>query len=213
MKHLIITSVLLMALVAPSVASAYDFVENGICYKTDFWNDDVVEVADWGEDGNKYSGDVVVPTTVTNDGSTYTVTAIGYFAFKDSPDLTSVSIPATVTEIGDHAFENCASLANVNIPDNVTTLGKAVFENCSSLTAITIPAGVTKIDLWAFQNCTSLTDVYCHITDPAAVDMSYDAFRLDSENYSSRTLHVPAGTAGAYKNSDWKDYFGTIVEM
>ena len=213
MKHLIITSVFLMALIVPSVASAYDFEKNGICYKTDFWNDDVVEVTDWGEDGNKYTGDVVVPSTVTNDGSTYTVTAIGYFAFKDCPTLTSVSIPATVTEIGDHAFENCTSLAEVNIPENVPTIGKAAFENCSSLTAITLPAGITKIDLWAFQNCTSLTDVYCHITDPAAVDISYDAFRLDSEDYSSRTLHVPAGTVGAYKNSDLKEYFGTIVEM
>ena len=213
MKHFIITSVLLTALLMPSVASAYDFVENGICYKTDFWNDGVVEVTDWGEDGNNYSGNITVPQTVTHDGETYTIKEIGYFAFKDSPNLTSVSIPATVTEIGDHAFENCTSLAEVNIPENVTTIGKATFENCSSLTAITIPAGVTKIDLWAFQNCTSLSDVYCHITDPAAVEISYDAFSLDSEDYSTRTLHVPAGTAGAYKSSELKEYFGSIVEM
>ena len=202
-----------MALLAPSVAWAYDFVENGICYKLDFWNDGVAEVTDWGEEGNNYSGNITVPQTVTHDGETYTITQIGYFAFKDCPNLTGVSIPATVTEIGDHAFENCASLADVNIPENVATIGKAAFENCSSLATITLPAGVTKIDMWAFQNCTSLTDVYCYITDPAAVEISYDAFRLDSEEYSSRTLHVPAGTVGAYKNSELKEYFGTIVEM
>ena len=213
MKHFIITSVLLTALLVPSVASAYDFVDNGICYRIDFWNDGVVVVTDWGEDGNKYSGDVTVPQTVTHDGETYTITAIDYYAFKDCPALTSVSIPATVTLIDGHAFENCTSLAKVNIPENVTTISKAAFENCTSLTAITIPAGVTQIDLWAFQNCSSLTDVYCHITDPAAIEFSYDAFSLDSENYSSRTLHVPAGTIGAYKNSELKEYFGTIVEM
>lgn len=33
------------------------------------------------------------------------------------------------------------------------------------------------------------------------------------DNYSSRTLHVPAGTADVFHDSDWSDYFGKIVEM
>lgn len=212
MKHLIQTSMLLLALCMPSAAMAYDFVVDGIYYATDLW-DDFAMVCDQGEDGGHYSGNVTIPATVTHDETTYPVTRINAYAFSNCAELTGVTIPASVTEIGDHAFENCTSLANVTIPDAVTEIGPCAFEGCTSFTQVEIPAGVTVIKLWSFQNCTNLTDVYCHIADPAQVDLGLSAFKLEDENYSARTLHVPAGSAAAYKNSDWSEYFGNIVEM
>ena len=56
---------------------------------------------------NEYSGNVVIPTTVTYSGKTYPVTSIGSSAFSDCSGLTSVTIPNSVTTIGDGAFWNC----------------------------------------------------------------------------------------------------------
>lgn len=212
MKHLIKTSLLLLALMMPLAAMAYDFEVNGICYKTDLW-DDYAMVADWGEDGGHYTGVVTIPENVTNDDTTYPVTTIGAYAFAESPELTGVNIPTSITAIDDHAFENCSGLASITIPETVTTIGRRAFVGCTQLASIDIPASVTEFGIWAFLNCDNLRDVYCHISDPSAIDLGSFTFSLDSEEYSNRTLHVPAGSVDAYKASDWAEYFSNIVEL
>ena len=102
---------------------------------------------------NSYSGDVVIPETVTYRGETYTVVTIGSKAFKDCSGLTSVSIPKTVTYIGAYAFEYCAALTSVNIPDGVSYVFDHVFYGCSSLTSIAIPNSVEGISKYAFAGC------------------------------------------------------------
>ena len=71
---------------------------------------------------NSYSGDIVIPSTVTYSGKTYTVTEIGNSAFRLSSGLTSVVIPNTVTKIGDYAFYDCSQLKCVRIEDGTTPL-------------------------------------------------------------------------------------------
>ena len=92
-------------------------------------------------------------------GTTYTLTAIGDFAFSFK-DLTSVTIPATVTSIGRNAFAACASLTTVDLSNasGLNTIGDSAFHS-SGLTSITIPAAVTSIGKAAFTNCTSLATV------------------------------------------------------
>lgn len=51
-----------------------------------------------------YSGDIVIPESVTYYGKTYPVTSIGPDAFVGS-DLTSVTIPNSVTSIGEYNQE------------------------------------------------------------------------------------------------------------
>ena len=212
MKHYIKISVLLLAFMLPLTAMAYDFVVGGVYYNTDLWGD-YAYVTDQGEDGGHYTGLVTVPESVTNDDTTYPVTKIGAYAFAESTGMTGVSIPNSVTEIDDHAFENCSSLAEVVIPSTVTTIGARAFVGCTGLTSIEIPESVTTIGIWAFLNCDNLKDVYTHISDPSAIDCSGFLFSLDSEEYSGRTLHVPAGCVNTYKESDWSEYFDSIVEM
>lgn len=211
MKHLTKTFLLLLALVLPMTAMAYDFVIDGVYYSTDLWGD-YVSVSDQGEGGGLYSGNVNIPESVTNDGTTYPVTKIGYFAFKDCVELTGVNMPNTINEIGDHAFQNCGMLTEANIPAAVTYIGTGAFES-TGLNSIEIPAGVTKIAMWAFQDCPALTDVYCHIEDPSAIEIGFNSFKLESEDYSNRTLHVPAGSIAAYKDSDLSEFFGKIVAL
>jgi hypothetical protein len=79
---------------------------------------------------NEYSGNVVVPESVTYNGTTYPVTSIGERAFYDCPSLTSVIIPNSVTSIGNHAFRDCSGLTSVTIPNSVTSIGERAFEYC-----------------------------------------------------------------------------------
>lgn len=56
---------------------------------------------------SRYSGDVVIPASITYNGNTYVVTGIGANAFYQCFNLTSVEIPNTVTAIYTAAFEDC----------------------------------------------------------------------------------------------------------
>jgi hypothetical protein len=110
------------------------------------------------------------PFTIPNS-----VTDIGYGAFEDCINLTSVTFQETskVISIGDYAFYGCTGLTSITIPNSVTSIGKGAFEDCIGLTSITIPDSVTSIGDEAFSGCTNLTS----ITIPDGVtDIGYGAF-------------------------------------
>ena len=79
---------------------------------------------------NKYSGDIVIPESITYNNSKYSVTSIGNNAFWGCSGLTSVTIPNSVTSIGDKAFYYCRGLTSVTIPNSVTSIGNSVFYFC-----------------------------------------------------------------------------------
>ena len=108
---------------------------------------------------NEYTGDVVIPETVTYSGQTYSVTSIGSSAFKGCSGLTSVTIPNNVTSIGYDAFNSCSGLTSVIIGNSVTNIGSSAFESCKGLTSVTIPNSVTSIGSYAFRYCSGLTSV------------------------------------------------------
>ena len=112
-------------------------------------------------DGN-YSGNVVIPASVTFDGKEYSVTGIGTSAFRGCSGLTSVTIPNSVTSIGVGAFSGCSGLTSVTIPNSVTSIGDGAFRDCSGLTSVTIGNSVTSIGEYAFSGCSGLTSVTFH---------------------------------------------------
>ena len=105
------------------------------------------------------TGDLVIPDAVTYNEKTYSVTSIGYYAFGNCSNLTSVAIPNSVTNIDSRAFAGCSSLTSVIIPNSVTKIDRFTFANCSSLRTVFIPSSVTTINADAFSN--SNITFYC----------------------------------------------------
>lgn len=134
------------------------------------------------------------------------VLRIGDSAFAMS-DLKSIDIPNSVTYIGQKAFAGCYNLSNIIIPNSITTVEANSFYGCNNLTNITIPNSVTRIERSAFGDCPNLSNVTVAWTTPLS-DIGSDPF--DRIDLSKVTLHVPDGTADAYRTADvWKD-FGKI---
>ena len=147
---------LILLLFSSSSALAYDCEVAGIYYNLNP-TDKTASVT--YKDYNHYSGDVVIPENIAYDGTTYSVTSIGYEAFRNCDRLTSVTIPNSVTSIGVSAFSGCSGLSSVTIPNSVTSIGNYAFSRCSGLTSVTIPNSVTSIDDYAFGGCSGLTSV------------------------------------------------------
>lgn len=104
-----------------------------------------------------YSGEVMIPESVTFDDVDYTVTRIGPQAFSECRDLTAVYIPMSITSIGGRAFYGCSSLTQLVIPKSVTSVGTYVCEGCTSLKEVLWEA--PTIPEYTFSRCTSLTSI------------------------------------------------------
>lgn len=104
-------------------------------------------------------GDLTIPENVTNNGITYTVTAIGIRAFEDQRGLTSVTFPNTITSIDGMAFADCGGLTAVIFPDTNTSIsiGSHAFSGCNSLTSVTFPSSITTIGNHSFYGCNNLS--------------------------------------------------------
>ncbi|MBR5673045.1 MAG: leucine-rich repeat protein [Muribaculaceae bacterium] len=187
---------LVAALASALGANAYDFVEPGFYLNITGTNTVEITYNNSNPNYNSYTGNVSIPSTITHNGTTYTVTAIGNNAFRNCDGLTGVSIPNTVTKLGNFAFYECPSLTTINIPYGVTTLGwdalgktglisvyipgsvtymgSEMFYYCTSLRSVTLPESITYIDMRSFQGCTNLT----RIVIPNGVTTIYsDAFK------------------------------------
>ena len=163
MKHLIITFLLtvLMSMVGAK-SFAYD-AKIGEIYYNFSGTEARVTYNSFSFDGSgnssAYSGNVVIPESVTYDGKTYSVTTIGISAFSGCTGLTSITIPNSVIGIGSSAFSGCTGLTSITIPNSVTSIDNCTFQGCTSLTSITIPNSVTNIEWGMFANCSGLTSV------------------------------------------------------
>ena len=160
MKSLIKSALLMLALLLPATATAHDFEVDGIYYIIN-GNEATVTFrgTSYYEYSNEYSGSVTIPSSVTYNGTIYSVTSIGVLAFYNCSGLTSVTIPNPVTEIGYSAFSGCRGLTSVTIPTSLKTIGERAFKDCQSLTSVAIPNSVTTIGESAFYNCSALTSV------------------------------------------------------
>jgi len=136
-------------------AMAYDFISNNIYYKITGANTCKVTYASLSY--NSYSGNIVIPSTVTNVSTTYTVTEIDSGAFALCTSLGSVTLPNTIVKIDSSAFV-ASSLTSINIPMSVRYIGSAAF-GMTDITTITIPDSVQFLGGGMFFYCASLRSV------------------------------------------------------
>ena len=178
----------LMAILLPTMAHAHAFVVNGIYYNITGSNEVAVTYKGNNPYEGSYSGNIVIPQTVSYTGKSYNVTSIGENAFMfcdnltkvtigslvtsigensffDCTNLSSVTFPSSLVSIGDGAFFYCSKLSGLTLPNSLTTIGSTAFYACSSLSNLTIPRSVTTIGFFAFANCSGLSS----ITIPSSV--------------------------------------------
>lgn len=140
----------------PPVAYGADFTINGISYNVISVKDKTVEVTS-GE--VKYSGDVIIPSTVLYNETDFTVASVGYRTFFQCYNVTSVIIPKSVTTIAERAFSYCTKLTSVIIPNSVIIIGISAFSYCTNLSEVIISDSALTIADDVFAGCYKLTSV------------------------------------------------------
>ena len=142
-NHLLVTIfAALLAVLVPQQLAAYNFMVDGLCYN--ITGGTTVEVTYQNYSQSSYtdlSGDLIIPETVTNNGTTYSVTSIGWNAFRGCSGLTSVTIPNSVTSIGSSAFDGCSGMRSITIPNSVTYIGNGAFGGCCKVESIKVASG------------------------------------------------------------------------
>ena len=186
---------------------------DGLCYELDA----AAGTATFTYRNDKYAsyfGDIVIPETITYDGKTYKVTAIGREAFRECKNLGHVTFGKNVTIVGWGAFDQAkagdvtfaegsqlsqidpyafysATFRNVILPEGLKTIGSCAFAN-SSFQCITIPTTVTSWQFACFQT-TSLVSVRVNATTPQVVP---DVFRhnVDDADFADYNDWMSYGT-------------------
>ncbi len=203
MKKLFLTFALATGLIAS--ASASDFLVDGIDYSVYSREDQTVYVT-WSS--TSYKGDIVIPSTIVANDTTWTVTCIGAFAFMQEAGVTSVKLPSTIKELGTAAFGYATGLTSVEMPSSVRSIGNGCFNGASALksiqlpdrldflgngafayTAITtarVPAGLTVLPSQTFEECRQLISVEI---PEGITEIGFQAFQ---NNFSLTSIKFPS---------------------
>ncbi len=103
-------------LCAANVWSAYRVEVGSLFYILDETNKTASVTKPYGKDIKEYyAGEVSIPSSITYDSETYTVTSVGNYAFEGAVNLTSIEIPTTIKRFYDiNVFKGCDKLVKVN---------------------------------------------------------------------------------------------------
>ena len=145
-------------------------------------------------------------TTVTLPNS---VTSIGYCCFQYCSNLESINLPDGIDTISLNCFSECTKLESITLPNSVIRLENSCFYGCTALKEITLPNSIKVIGSKSFKECTGLLSVTCQWGDLDGVRTESDAF---DGIFSEATLHIPEGTADAYKAEEPWNKFKYIIE-
>ncbi len=137
------------------------------------------------------SGNIVIPETVSHNGTDYSITSIDGNAFS-STKISLITLPNSITALGKSCFRNCSNLVSIKLPNNIKTLENMCFHNCSSLTSITLPNGITTLGSSCFSGCTNLTS----ITLPNSITTLGSSCFAGCSNLTSITLPNGITTLG-----------------
>jgi len=124
-----------------------------------------------------YTGDVEIPTSVSDGQKTYKVTALGKYAFYRS-SVTSIKLNEGLTSIHVEAFGPNESLTAINIPSTVTKyisdkaadISTCFLGQCPKLTNVTLAEGLQSLPVGAFCSSSKYSDSsLISITIPSSI--------------------------------------------
>ena len=189
---------------------------NGIAYNLDKVNKTAAVIQEFYTDEagktqqlcDYYSGEIVIPSSITVDDTQYTVTEISSAAFF-MREITSITMPSTLKKIGDQAFSMLIGLSTLTIPASVEEIGQASFTFLFDLKTIVVEEGNTHF--CCEQNMlmsASKTRLLCLIDaydnqNPLDIILpstikSIDHFALSYESVKSIALPEGLETIGQY---------------
>ena len=163
--------VLVLLAMVLGVTNMYAFEVDGINYNITSEGDLTVEVA-----RKEYSGDIIIPESVTYNHKRYRVTSIGERAFVGLPFLKSLTIPKSIVSFHKYAigdlprlesvtiyckrfgsyFSEIFSIKNVVIGEGVEVIDNNAFYG-DGIESLSISNTVQSIGDYAFAECKRLT--------------------------------------------------------
>ena len=154
-------------------AKAQYFEAGGIAYNVLSTTEHTIEVVPLSSCA-LYRGNITIPATVTHNGITYDVIALGEEAFYRAM-LTSISIPSSVTQIKNGCFLAARGLSSITIPASVMNIEPLAFA-ATNLNAINVDEDnpyFRSIDGLLFSKDTS-TIVECPIKKSGSVSLPHN---------------------------------------
>ena len=178
------------------------------------------EYDDWTE-VKVYAADTTIttaniPETVTYEGVTYIVNTIGYNAFKNCINLTSITIPKGVRSINYPAFSGCTNLRvlNYNAECYIGNLGRFhgyddpeeyhFFRDCP-INEINIGEDVRKIPAYFAYNLDSLTSITISDGVDSIMDGAFwNCSNLTSVNIPNSVNYIARRLSSGYGSSPFE---------
>ena len=158
---------------------------------------------------HEYTGNVVIPESVTYNNKTYSVTSIGFDAFCGCSGLTSVEIPNSIRTIGQYAFQNCTGLKTIYLPSSVTSIESHAFENCSNIESAKLSLGITSMGSLSFKGCSSLSNMEI----PSSVTTLGKDIFANCPNLTEVTINSNDIVSSTYSSGNsLANIFGTQVQ-
>lgn len=133
------------------------------------------------------------------------ITDMGNSTFSYCMELKEVTIPANLKRIGHYAFFNCENLSEIVIPEEISQLqsiGQYAFSTGSRIECLTLPATVTDFD--GLSLIGDFKKLHVKWENPPALKKS--------GSKKGTILYVPVGTVDLYRNAEYWNQFGEIIE-
>lgn len=149
-----------------------------------------------------YSGTINIPESIIYEGSKYTVTKVGSYAFNCQNDLQSIYIPRTVKKVEPYAAIKAEKLKRVNVADEsqLENIGEQAFKLCIGLKRFVFDGTSLKLDTIgnaAFNGCTALEKVLWNGKSELKIIKDYAFFKCTSLN----NLEMPNTTLSVGNSS------------
>lgn len=169
-----------------------------------------------------YEGNVVIPESISIDGTDYVVVSLASGAFAYSYDLESVTLPTGLKTIGDGAFAYCNSLTFLEIPEGVTSVGEYAFAGSHRLNTLVLPSTLKVIGYEAFDNYSLarifIKSAYIPSYSKRQITSIYNPVHYNGDYYVgnkrdvANTMYVPASYMPGYpQQSEW--YSSSVIPV